>query len=260
MKKQNKKTIDLISWNVNGVRAAEKKGFIEYVKTSGAAVIALQETKAQKDQLSDELLNINGYTSYWCSAQKKGYSGVALYSKTKPVKVIEGIGEAAFDDEGRVITAEYDDFYLVNCYFPNAQDALKRIDYKIAFNEAIRAFCHKLRTKKTVLICGDFNVAHKPIDLKNPKSNEKNAGYSIQERESMDDFIAAGYVDTFRMFDQSPEQYTWWSYRFSARAKNIGWRIDYFCIDEKSQERVVDAQIFQEVMGSDHCPVGVTIN
>lgn len=259
VKGKEKNQIELISWNVNGIRAAEKKGFIEYVSNSGAEVVAVQETKAQPDQLSEELLNIDGYKSYFFSAKKKGYSGVGIYTKTEPLNVINGIGIAEFDDEGRVITAEYEDYYLVNCYFPNAQGELKRIDYKIAFNDALREYANKLREKKTVLVCGDYNVAHKPIDLKNPKSNENNAGYSLPERESMDKFIAAGYVDTFRMFNQEPEQYSWWSYRFSARSKNIGWRIDYFCIDEKSKARVVDAQIHQHIMGSDHCPVSVSI-
>lgn len=260
VKKKSSNTIDLISWNVNGIRAAEKKDFISYVKKSSAEIIAIQETKAQTSQLSDELVNIDGYTSHWFSAQKKGYSGVAIYTKINPINVINGIAQAEFDDEGRVITAEYKNFYLINCYFPNSQDELKRIDYKLAFNKAILNYCNILRKKKTVLICGDFNVAHKAIDLKNPKANENNAGYSLPEREAMDKFIAAGYVDTFRMFNRSPEEYSWWSYRFSARSKNIGWRIDYFCVDEKSKDRICNAHIFQNIMGSDHCPVGVTIS
>jgi len=253
------KTVDLISWNVNGVRSAEKKGFIEYVKNSGAAAVAIQETKAGPDQLSEALRNIPGYSSYWCSAQKKGYSGVALFLKEKPLSVIRGIGVAAFDDEGRVITAEYKDYFLIGAYYPNAQEELARLDYKLAFNRAILAFCDKLRKKKGVIICGDFNVAHQAVDLKNPKANEGNAGFSPPERRAMDKFIAAGYVDTFRMFNKEPGQYTWWSYRFKAREKNVGWRIDYFCVDEKTAPRLKGAYIFSDVMGSDHCPVGITL-
>ena len=250
-----KEGVKLISWNVNGIRACEKKGFVEFLKEASADVIGIQETKAQPDQLSDDLKNIDGYHSYWFSAEKKGYSGVAAYSKKKPLNIINGLGIEEFDFEGRVITLEFEDFYFINCYYPNAQSALARIDYKVRFNDAIRQHCDDLKSKKTFVLCGDYNVAHKAIDLKNPKPNEKNPGYSIQERDSMDKFIEAGYVDTFRMFNQEPEQYSWWSYRFSARTKNIGWRIDYFCVDEASKERVQDAGILPDILGSDHCPV-----
>lgn len=248
-----------ISWNVNGIRAVEKKGLPEIIAESGADIYALQETKAHPDQLADDLKNIPGYTSFFASAQRKGYSGVAVYVKNTPENMTTGLGEPDFDNEGRVQTLEYPDFFFVNCYFPNAQDKLVRIDYKIAFNEKIHAHLLALAEKKTVVVTGDFNVAHKPIDLANPKRNEGNPGYSPQERAWMDKFIESGFVDTFRMFDERPEQYTWWSYRFKAREKNIGWRIDYFCVDEKSRQRVKSASILSEVTGSDHCPVSLAL-
>jgi exodeoxyribonuclease-3 len=223
-----------ISWNVNGIRAVEKKGLAGMISASGADIYALQETKAHPDQLSDELKNVPGYVSHFASALKKGYSGVAVYVKENPINVTTGLGEPQFDNEGRVLTLEYPDLFFVNCYFPNAQDKLLRIDYKIAFNERLLSHLSFLAEKKTVVVTGDFNVAHKPIDLANPKQNEGNPGYSPQERAWMDKFISGGWVDTFRMFDERPGQYTWWSYRFKAREKNIGWRIDYFCVDEKS--------------------------
>jgi len=257
--KKKQGTLQLMSWNVNGIRAVQKKGFIDIIQELDPDIFGLQETKAQPDQLDDELKQIPGYTSYWFSAQRKGYAGVAVYSKIPPLKVIEGMGKEEFDIEGRTLTLEFDDFYFVNAYYPNAQHELKRIDYKVAFNDAIRAYVNRLKRKKTVVLCGDYNVAHKAIDLKNPEANENNAGYSQAERDSMDRFIAAGYVDTFRMFNQEPDQYTWWSYRVNARARGIGWRIDYFCVDEKSRERVRDADIRQDIMGSDHCPVTMVL-
>jgi exodeoxyribonuclease-3 len=247
----------LVSWNVNGIRAAEKKGFVDTIKKIAPDIIGLQETKAQENQLSKELLSIEGYQSFWNSAEKKGYSGVAVYTKESPLSVSKGIDSPEHDIEGRAITLEFNQFYLINLYFPNAQDKLKRIDYKIQFNDALLDYANQLREKKTVILCGDFNVAHKPIDLANPKRNENNAGYSPQERAWFTKFIASGYVDTFRAFNDQPNQYTWWSYRFNARAKNIGWRIDYFCVDEKSMDRVKDAFIYSDIMGSDHCPVGI---
>ncbi len=249
------KGLKLMSWNVNGIRAVEKKGFVDIIKNESPDVIGIQETKAQADQLSDELKNIDGYHSYWFSASRKGYSSVALYTKVEPIQVINGIGIEEFDKEGRVIIAEYETFYFINCYYPNAQSELKRMDYKRDFNRAILEKCEELKKTKTVVLTGDYNVAHKEIDLKNPKSNVKNPGFSPQEREDMDTFIAAGYVDTFRMFNQEPDQYSWWSYRFSARSKNIGWRIDYFCVNEEAKTRVLDADIRQDIMGSDHCPI-----
>ena len=248
---------NLLSWNVNGIRAVEKKGFINTIKQMNPDIIGIQETKAQENQLSQELLNIEGYQSFWNSAEKKGYSGVAVYTKEPPLSVSKGINSPEHDNEGRAITLEYNNYFLVNLYFPNAQDKLKRIDYKIQFNDALLTYANQLRKKKTVILCGDFNVAHKPIDLANPKRNEKNAGYSPQERAWFSKFIESGYVDTFRTFNDQPKQYTWWSYRFNARAKNVGWRIDYFCVDKNSIDQVKDACIYSDIMGSDHCPVGI---
>jgi len=245
----------MISWNVNGIRAVEKRGFTDIVKTLSPDIFAIQETKAQPDQLSGELLNIDGYTSYWHSAARKGYAGVAVYTKEKPLRVINGLGNNYFDDEGRVLTLEYEDFYFINAYFPNAQPELVRIGYKLEFNKALHALAGRLAAKKSTIICGDFNVAHKAIDLTNPKSNEQNPGYSPEERAWMDEFIGSGFVDTFRKFDSGPDNYTWWSYRFNARDRNIGWRIDYFCVDGGSSERVVGAGILKDIPGSDHCPV-----
>lgn len=247
--------LKLLSWNVNGIRAIEKKGFIETLIDLDPDFIGLQETKAQPDQLSDALKNIPGYYSYWHSAEKKGYSGVACYTRREPMAVHYGIGEEEFDREGRVITLEYPSYYLVNIYFPNAGDGLKRLDFKLRFNDALLQFTRGLEQKKTVILCGDFNVAHKEIDLKNPKNNGKNPGFTPEERAWMDSFIAAGYIDTFRKYDQSAEQYSWWSYRFNARARNIGWRIDYFCVSGCGEKNLVNAAIRQEIMGSDHCPV-----
>ncbi len=248
-------TMTFISWNVNGLRAVEKKGFVDIIKESGADIFAVQETRVQSEQMSDKLKNIDGYFSYFAQAKKKGYSGVGVYAKKKPLKVTIGIGADQFDDEGRILTLEFADFFLVNAYFPNAQHELKRIDYKLTFNNALFEYVKQLADKKTTIICGDFNVAHKAIDLANPKANEKNPGFSIEERSWMDRFIHAGWVDTFRVFNQQPGQYSWWSYRFNARSKNIGWRIDYFIIDENSKSRLKGATILTDILGSDHCPV-----
>jgi exodeoxyribonuclease-3 len=246
-----------ISWNVNGLRAVEKKGFVDIMYELDADVVCLQEIKAMEDQLSEELKNIDGYHSFWFPAARKGYAGVCTYTKIKPLNVIYGMEIDEHDREGRVLTLEFDDFYLVNTYFPNAQHGLGRLDYKLDFNRDIHNFVDRLAEKKTVVICGDFNVAHKPIDLANPKQNEENPGYSLPERQWMDTFTGAGYIDTFRKFNQDPGQYTWWSYRFNARGRNIGWRIDYFCVDPASENRVKRAGILDHVLGSDHCPVSL---
>ncbi len=245
----------LISWNVNGIRAIEKKGFRQMVKELDADILAIQEIRAQPEQLSDGLINIDGYYSFWNSGQKKGYSGVAVYSRNKPLAVTRGFGLEEFDREGRVITLEFNNFYLVNVYFPNSGGELKRLDFKLRFNRELHAYGKQLADKKSVIICGDYNVAHKPIDLKNPKTNETNAGYTIEERQWMDAFLNGDFVDTFRMFNKEPDNYTWWSYRFNARANNVGWRIDYFCVDTGSKTRVQHAEILSDIMGSDHCPV-----
>ncbi len=244
-----------ISWNVNGIRAVEKKGFIKIIKKLSADIIGIQETKAQPNQLSDELQNIEGYHSYWHSAERKGYSGVAVYTKNKPSQVFYGIDNAKFDCEGRVLTLEFGDFYFVNIYFPNSASELKRLDFKLEFNELLQQYVQNLSKKKSVVICGDYNVAHKEIDLKNPKANIKNAGFTPEERAWMDRFLDSGFTDTFRIFNLEGNNYSWWSYRFDARANNSGWRIDYFCVDKKSEHRVLAAEILPEITGSDHCPV-----
>lgn len=249
------RTLRLVSWNVNGIRAVEKKGFAEIMDNLAADILCLQETKAQPEQLSPQLLEPAGYAAYYHSAEKKGYSGVAVFTKIPPVRVIHGIGQEEYDREGRVLTLEFTDFYLVNIYFPNSGEDLKRLGFKLAFNDSLLAWTEKLRHDKSVVLCGDFNVAHKEIDLKNPDKNGQNAGFTPEERAWMDRFVGHGYLDTFRMFNQQPEQYTWWSYRFNARARNIGWRIDYFCVDSGSEYRVAGAEILGHIQGSDHCPV-----
>ncbi|MDR3630597.1 MAG: exodeoxyribonuclease III [Desulfocapsaceae bacterium] len=246
-----------ISWNVNGIRAVEKKGFVQVLQDLDADIIALQETKARKDQLSEELKNIPGYTSYWHSAERKGYSGVAIYSRLQPMHVLQGLGDPEFDCEGRVLTLEFPSFFFVTAYFPNSADGLKRLDFKLRFNKKFLDFAQDLARRKCVVICGDYNVAHKEIDLTNPARNTANAGFTPEERHWMDTFVQAGFVDTFRIFHQDPGHYTWWSYRFNARSKDIGWRIDYFCVDVAHAGRVDKALILKDIMGSDHCPVQI---
>ncbi|MCW5212943.1 exodeoxyribonuclease III [Desulfobulbus sp. TB] len=248
-----------VSWNVNGLRAALKKepGFIDVLHELDADIFAVQEIKAMPDQLPDEVKNISGYRAYWYPAQKKGYAGVAIFTKKEPKEVMYGLGKEEFDREGRVLTLEFDNFYFITAYFPNSQHGLKRLQYKQDFNKEILHYMDKLAKKKSVVLCGDLNVAHKEIDLANPKANRKNPGFCPQERAWMDEVISAGYLDTFRLFNQEPEQYTWWSYRFHARAKNIGWRIDYFVVDSASKDRVCSAAIYDDVLGSDHCPVSI---
>ena len=247
----------LISWNVNGIRALEKKGLVDIIHELDGDAVCLQEIKAMPDQLPKSLTHIEGYKAYWHPAKRKGYAGVCTYTKVEPVHVLYGMGITEHDQEGRTLTLEFDDYFLVNAYFPNAQPGLARLDYKLSFNRDLHNFVDRLAEKKSVVLCGDLNVAHKPIDLANPKQNEKNPGYSPPEREWMDTFTGAGYIDTFRKFNREPEQYTWWSYRFNARAKNIGWRIDYFCVDPASENRVKAAAILDNIMGSDHCPVSL---
>ncbi len=247
----------IVSWNVNGLRAALKNGFLDAFAELDADIFALQEIKALPDQLPDELRNIRGYSAFWYPAQKKGYSGTAVFSRRKPLRVLYGLGDKAFDHEGRALTLEFDDFYFINLYFPNAQPGLKRLDFKLAFDRTALQFIDRLAQEKSVVVGGDFNVAHKPIDLANPQANEKNPGFSPPERAWMDEVTGAGYIDTFRHFNQEPGQYTWWSYRFKAREKNIGWRIDYFVIDPGSADRLVSAAIHDNVRGSDHCPVSI---
>jgi exodeoxyribonuclease-3 len=250
----------LVSWNVNGVRAVQKKGFLEWLESTSPDILCIQETKAQLEQLDEALAAPAGYHAYWVSAEKKGYSGVATFSKTEPLSVTQS-GRAEFDSEGRVQILEYPDFHLINAYFPNSQAEGKRLDYKLSFCQAIFEICESLRSAgKNVIVCGDFNIAHKPIDLKNPQSNQKNPGYLPEERDWMDQFTSAGYLDTFRLFNQEPGQYTWWSYRFRAREKDIGWRIDYHCTNPEFRDRIQKAEILKDVMGSDHCPVTLQIS
>ena len=247
----------MISWNVNGLRACLGKGFLEYVKESDADIFCIQESKCQEGQVE---LELPGYHQYWNYAEKKGYSGTAMFTKEEPIAVTYGLGIEEHDHEGRVITAEFPEYYVVTCYTPNSQDGLKRLDYRMQWEDAFRAYLKALETKKPVIFCGDLNVAHQEIDLKNPKTNRKNAGFSVEERAKFTELLEAGFVDTFRYFYPDQEGiYSWWSYRFSARAKNAGWRIDYFCVSESLKDRLVDAKIHTEVMGSDHCPVELDI-
>jgi exodeoxyribonuclease-3 len=246
-----------VSWNVNGLRAVLKKGFLDILHEFDADIFALQEIKAMPDQLPDEVKNIPGYRAYWYPAQKKGYSGTAVFTRKTPKDVIYGLGKEEFDREGRVLTLEFDDFYFITAYFPNSQHGLKRLQYKQDFNKEILHYMDQLAKKKSVVLCGDLNVAHKEIDLANPQANVKNPGFCPEERAWMDEVISAGYVDTFRLFNQEPEQYTWWSYRFHARARNIGWRIDYFVVDPASRDRVCSTTIHDDVLGSDHCPISI---
>ena len=247
----------MISWNVNGLRACLGKGFLEYLKESDADIFCIQESKLQEGQVE---LELPGYHQYWNYAEKKGYSGTAMFTKEEPVSVTYGLGIEEHDHEGRVITAEFPEYYVVTCYTPNSQDGLKRLDYRMQWEDAFRAYLKALETKKPVIFCGDLNVAHQEFDLKNPKTNRKNAGFSDEERAKFTELLEAGFVDTFRYFYPDQEGiYSWWSYRFSARAKNAGWRIDYFCVSESLKDRLVDAKIHTEVLGSDHCPVELDI-
>ncbi|MBU8923305.1 MAG: exodeoxyribonuclease III [Bacteroidales bacterium] len=246
----------IYSWNVNGIRAVQKKGFIDWVVKEQPDILCIQETKANVEQLSEELLNIPGYFASFNSAERKGYSGVAIYSRTEPLKMDHGFGVERFDSEGRVIVSEYPDFTLLNIYFPNGQKDDERLAYKMDFYDATLDFCESLRKKgKKLVICGDYNTAHREIDLKNPKPNEKRSGFLPIERQWIDRFIAAGYVDTFRSLYPEKVMYSWWSYRFSARKKNVGWRIDYHFVSSDLADKVRDAMIMNEVSGSDHCPV-----
>lgn len=243
----------MISWNVNGIRAAMGKGFLDFVAGQNADTICIQETKMQEGQAE---VPVDGYRQYWCSAEKKGYSGTALFTKEEPENVLYGIGIDEHDHEGRVITAEYEKLYLVNVYVPNSQDSLKRLDYRMRWEEDFRAYLKGLEKKKPVVVCGDFNVAHKEIDLKNPKTNKKNAGFTDEERKKMTELQNAGFIDTFRYFYPDLEgAYSWWSYRFNARKNNAGWRIDYFLVSEALRSNLKKAEILSDVFGSDHCPV-----
>ena len=246
----------LISWNVNGLRACEGKGFSDVFRQLDADCFCLQETKMQPGQLD---LSFEGYESYWNAAEKKGYSGTAIFTRQKPLGVTYGIGIDEHDHEGRVITMELPDFFLVTVYTPNSQDELRRLDYRMQWDDAFRAYVQRLDEQKPVVICGDMNVAHEEIDLKNPKTNRRNAGFTDEEREKFTQLLEAGFTDTFRW--KYPEEvcYSWWSYRFQARQKNAGWRIDYFVTSNRLRERIVDARIHTDITGSDHCPVELVL-
>ena len=245
-----------ISWNVNGLRACVGKEFEQQFKDLDADFFCLQETKMQAGQLD---LSFPGYESYWNYADKKGYSGTAIYTKHKPLSVTYGIDIDEHDHEGRVITLEMEDFYLVTVYTPNSQDGLRRLDYRMKWEEDFQAYLHSLDAIKPVIVCGDMNVAHQEIDLKNPKTNRKNAGFTDEEREKMTQLLSNGFIDTFRTLYPEQVTYSWWSYRFRAREKNTGWRIDYFLISERLKDRLEDAKIHTEIMGSDHCPIEITL-
>ena len=250
--------LKFISWNVNGLRACVGKGFAEAFKTLDADFFCLQETKMQQGQLD---LEFDGYKSYWNYADKKGYSGTAVYTRHTPLAVTLGMGIDEHDHEGRVITLEMPQFFLVTVYTPNSQDGLRRLDYRMRWDDAFRCYLQELDKQKPVIVCGDMNVAHQEIDLKNPKTNRKNAGFTDEERNKFSELLAAGFTDTFRFFNPTTEGiYSWWSYRFRAREKNAGWRIDYFLTSNRLQSQLTDANIHTEIFGSDHCPVEVDIN
>ena len=246
-----------ISWNVNGLRACVTKGFMEFFKEIDADIFCLQETKLQEGQID---LDLEGYYDYWNYAQKKGYSGTAIFSKNKALDVKYGIGIEEHDNEGRVITLEFEDFYFVTVYTPNSQQGLKRLEYRMQWEDDFRDYLSRLDEIKPVIMCGDLNVAHTEIDLKNPKTNRKNAGFTDDERNKFTDFLNSGFIDTYRFFNPDKEGvYSWWSYRFNARNNNAGWRIDYFCASDKLKDRLVSADIHTEILGSDHCPVELVI-
>lgn len=254
---RGEKRMKLISWNVNGIRACIQKGFLDYFKEAHADIFCIQETKLQEGQLN---LDLEGYYQYWNYALRKGYSGTAVFSKLKPKGFSLGINIKEHDDEGRVITLEFDDFYLVNVYTPNSQEKLVRLDYRMKWEDDFRGYINGLDKIKPVILCGDLNVAHNEIDLKNPGANRKNAGFTDEERNKFTQFLNEGFIDTYRYFYPDKKGvYSWWSYRFNARANNAGWRIDYFCVSERLKDRLVSADIHTDVYGSDHCPVELVI-
>ena len=244
----------LVSWNVNGIRACLNKGFLDFFKECDADIFSIQETKMQEGQAD---IAIDGYHMYMNSAEKKGYSGTLIYSKTEPLSIHYGLDNGKYNDEGRVITLEYDNFYLVNAYVPNSQDGLKRLDYRMIFEDDMRNYL--LSLEKPVIYCGDLNVAHEAIDIKNPKTNERNAGFTIEERNKMTELLESGFIDSYRYLYPDKVEYSWWSYRFNARANNAGWRIDYFVLSESIKDKIRDAKIYTQIMGSDHAPVGLEI-
>lgn len=254
------KEITLLSWNVNGIRAVKGKGFLDWFSERHPDILCLQETKARPEQLDEDLLNVPGYYSYWNYPERKGYSGVALYTRDEPQKISYAPGDSKLDIEGRVIIADYPAFTLMNIYFPNGKSGQERLDYKMDFYDDFLDYADSLRSQgKKIVVCGDVNTAHKEIDLARPKENSKISGFLPIEREWIDKFISHGYVDTFRQFNQEPDQYSWWDLKSGARARNVGWRIDYFFISEDLLTSLTRAFIMPDVMGSDHCPVGITL-
>ena len=246
----------LISWNVNGIRACLNKGFSEFFKEINADIFCIQETKCQPEQIE---LKYEGYISYWNSAEKKGYSGTAIFTKKQPINVTYGIGIEEHDKEGRIITLEFENFYLVTNYTPNAKRELERLDYRMIWEDEIRKYLLELNTKKPVIMCGDLNVAHEEIDLKNPKTNKGNAGFTNEERGKMTELLNSGFIDSYRYLYPEKTEYSWWSYMGRAREKNVGWRIDYFIVSNDFKEKIKNATIYTEILGSDHCPVGLEI-
>ncbi len=248
----------LISWNVNGIRACVTKGFLEYFNEMDADIFCIQESKLQEGQIN---LELEGYHQYWNYAEKKGYSGTAIFTKEKPLNVVYGLGIEEHDKEGRVITLEFESFYMITVYTPNSKNELARLDYRMIWEDAFKNYLKTLEEKKPIIVCGDLNVAHKEIDLKNPKTNLRNAGFTEEERSKFTELLSSGFIDTFRYF--YPDEvgaYSWWSYRFNARAKNAGWRIDYFLVSDSIKDKLEDAKIHSDVLGSDHCPVELKIN
>jgi len=256
------KNITLYSWNVNGIRAVAKKGFFDFIKNTNPDILAIQETKASENQLAFDLKMINDYQSHFSSSNtKKGYSGVATYSKSKPLNVAYGMGALEFDNEGRILITEYEKFTLLNVYFPNGKASAQRLDYKMRFYDAFLEYILKLTSKgKSIVFCGDVNTAHKPIDLARPKDNETVSGFLPSEREWIDKVVSHGFIDTYRLLNKDKVEYSWWSQRSGARARNVGWRIDYFFISPDLKDTVVQAEIHSSVLGSDHCPISLTLN
>lgn len=246
-----------VSWNINGINACIRKGLIDFIKREDADFYCFQETKASAERADESILHLKGYHQFWFPAEKKGYSGTLVLSKTKPLSVVKGIGNEKFDSEGRVMALELKDFFLLNAYFPHSRRELVRLDFKLEFDRDFSRFCDKLRKIKPLVIAADFNVAHKEIDLANPKQNEKNAGFTSQEREWFDKFLKKGYIDTFREFVKEKGHYTWWTYRFKARERNIGWRVDYFIITPDLKHKLKKSWIMGDVTGSDHAPIGL---
>jgi len=245
-----------VSWNVNGIRACKTKGFDEFFNDINADFFSIQETKCQEGQID---LEIDGYYRFMTSAIKKGYSGTLVYTKHKPINISYGIDDT-YNDEGRIITLEYDNFYLVNVYVPNSQEELKRLDYRMQFEDDFRKYLNELKSKKSVILCGDLNVAHERIDIKNPDANVRNAGFSIEERTKFTDLLNTGFIDTYRYMNPTTVKYSWWSYRFNARANNAGWRIDYFVVSNDLKDKIKNTEILNEIYGSDHCPITLEID